>query len=329
MATTMPPAARPTAPRQGQRKKGGLRRRLGRFGKQVVTSVFGEDRFLQARAMRHLRRRRQLGLGLLLVHTMGKVGSTTISASLQARGIRRSTMTFQPHFLSEEGRAFAERLSTEGVGGWDQLVRKERNGFLRNRLLARELTRMRAAGERVKVITMVRDPVATNLSGLFHNHIWWPAALKNGCVEPTADCLAALRQHFLDHYPHDVPDTWFDMELRTLYDVDVYGQPFDAARGYAIYRSPFADVLLLKLEKLNECAAEAFQAFMGLDDFQLVESNVAEDKSYAALYKAFRREMTLPAGYLDAMYSTRFATHFYTADELAAFRHKWSADVAP
>ena len=324
MAMTMPAASRP-----GKRNnKGGLRRRIGRFGKQMATSVLGEDRFLQARAGRYLRRRRRLGLGLLLVHTMGKVGSTTVATTLRARGIRQSMMLFQPHFLSAEGQAFAERLSIEGVGGWDRLVRKERNGFLRNRLLARELARMRAAGERVKVITMVRDPVATNLSGLFHNHIWWPAELKNGCAQPTADCLAALRQHFLAHYPHDVPDTWFDMELRALYDVDVYQQPFDAARGYAIYHSAVADVLVLKLEKLNQCAAAAFQEFMGLDDFQLVESNVAEDKSYAALYKAFRREMTLPADYLDAMYATRFATHFYTTDELAAFRRKWSADAA-
>lgn len=323
MATTMP-----TASRQGKQKKGSLRRRIGRFGKRMATAVFGEDRFLQARAMRYLRRRRRLGLGLLLVHTMGKVGSTTIATTLRARGIRQSMLMFQPHFLSEEGRAFAERLSTEGVGGWDHLVRKERNGFLRNRLLAKELTRMRATGERVKVITMVRDPVATNLSGLFHNHIWWPAELKGRCAQPTADCLAALRRHFLDHYPHDVPDTWFDMEMKTLYDVDIYQESFDAERGYAIYHSAFADVLVLKLEKLNQCAAEAFQAFMGLDDFQLIESNTAEDKSYAALYKAFRREMTLPAGYLEAMYSTRFATHFYTADELAAFRRKWSAEPA-
>ncbi len=323
MATTTPPA-----PRQGKRTKGGLRRRIGRLGKQMVTSIFGEDRYLQARAMYYLRRRRRLGQELLLVHTMGKVGSTTVAASLRARGIRRSALMYQPHFISDEGRAFAERLATEGVGGWDRLVRKERGGFLRNRVLAGELTRMRAAGERVKVITMVRDPVATNLSGLFHNHIWWPAELKTGCAEPTADCLAALRRYFLDHYPHDVPDTWFDMEVRPLYGIDVYAQPFDPERGYAIYRSAFADVLLLKLEKLNECAVEAFQAFMGLDDFQLVESNVAEDKSYAALYKAFRREMTLPAGYLDAMYNTRFATHFYTADELAAFRRKWSVNAA-
>lgn len=320
MATT------PTPTRRGTRGQAGLRRRIGRFGKQAMISVVGEDRFLQARAMRHLRRRRRRGLELLLVHTMGKVGSTTISASLRARGIRQSALMFQPHFVSEEGRAFAERLAIDGVGGWERLVKKERSGFLRNRLLDRELTRMRAQGERVRVITMVRDPVATNLSGLFHNHIWWPAELKARCGRPTGDCLAALRQHFLDHYPHDVPNTWFDMEVRHLYDVDVYAEPFDLERGYAIYHSAFADVLLLKLEKLNQCATEAFHAFMGFDGFQLVESNTAEDKSYADLYKAFRHEMRLPADYLDAMYSTRFAAHFYTAGELTALRRKWSAD---
>lgn len=320
MATTTTTAARQTG-----RKKGGPGRRLSRAGKQAFISFVGEDRFLQLRAARHLRRRRSRGLGLLLIHTMGKVGSTTISASLKALGIRRTMTMYQPHFLTEEGRAFAERLATEGVGGWDKLVKKERAGFLRNRQLYAELQRMKAAGERVKVITMVRDPIATNVSGLFHNHVWWPAGVKALCAEPSADCLAALQRYFLDRYPHDVPDTWFDMETRPLYGVDVYAQPFDRERGYAIYRSDFADVLLLKLEKLNECAADALREFMGLNDFKLVESNTAEDKSYADLYKAFRRELALPEAYLDRMYGSRFARHFYTDAELAALRHKWLA----
>lgn len=329
MATTTPPATR-----RGRRGKRGLGRRLGRIGKQTFISLLGEDRFLSARAAHQLRRRRQLGLGLLLIHTMGKVGSTSVAASLKARGIRRTMLVYQPHFVSDEGRAFAEGLASEGNGGWSRLIKKERAGFLRNRALKDELARMRAAGERVKVITMVRDPVATNVSGLFHNHLWWPAEIKALCAatpaggQPSAECLAALQAYFLHRYPHDVPTRWFDMELRPLYDVDVYAQPFDPARGYAIYRSDFADVLLLKLETLNRSAPAALRDFMGLDDFQLVESNTAEDKSYADLYRAFRRELALPESYLDGVYSTRMAQQFYTADELAAFRRKWLAASA-
>ena len=64
---------------------------------------------------------------------------------------------------------------------------------------------------------------------------------------------------------------------------------------------------------------------MALDNFALVESNTADDKSYADLYAAFRRELTLPEPYLDRVYGSRFARHFYTPDELAAFRRKWLA----
>ena len=320
MATTTTPA------RQANRKKGGLRRRVGRFGKQTFIAVLGEDRFLRARAANHLRRRRRQGQGLLLVHTMGKVGSTTISASLRQQGIRRQMLMFQPHFISDEGRAFAERLATDGVGSWEQLAKKERSGFLRNRLLFAELARMRDTGERVKVITLVRDPVATNVSGLFHNHLWWPAALKAQCAASSPDCLEALGHYFLNSYPHDVPETWFDMEVRALYGVDVYAQPFDPARGYAVYHSDTADVLLLKLEMLNQAAPAAVRDFLGLSAFELVESNTAEDKSYADLYKVFRRELRLPDAYLDRVYGSRFAHHFYSPAELAAFRGKWNKE---
>jgi hypothetical protein len=320
--TTSSVSAPPGARRE---PAGGLVRRLTRLGKQAAIAVLGEDRFLRARMAAQIRLDTRNDKPLLLVHTMGKVGSTTVAASLKARGVKNSMAIYQPHFLSDEGMTFVERLSTEGVGGWEKLSTNDRRFLLSSHLLNRELRRMRAADERVKVIAMVRDPVATNLSGFFHNHIWWPAEIKAQCGAPSAGCLDALHRRFLDHYPHDVPETWFDMEVRPLYGVDVFAAPFDRDRGYAIYHSDFADVLVLKLEKLNQCAAAAFRDFLGLDDFQLVESNKAEDKSYADIYKAFRKQTTLPESYLDRMYKSRTARHFYTQEEIATLRRKWLA----
>lgn len=280
---------------------------------------------MKQRAARQIAR----GKPLLLVHTMGKVGSTSVAASLKSRGIRRTMTMYQPHFLSDEGIKFAEELAIGRAGSWAKLPRKGRAGYLRNRLLNQELRRLRETGGRVKVITMVRDPLATNLSGLFHNYRWWPAELRAHCDPPTADCLAAVQTYFLDHYTHDVPDTWFDMEVRSLYGVDVFAEPFDPQRGYAIYRNDFADVLLIKLEKLNECVAEAVHDFLGIADFQLQESNVAEDKEYAAIYQAFRKQIALPDSYLDRMYNSRLAQRFYSPDEIAAFRSKWSSARIP
>ena len=119
------------------------------------------------------------------------------------------------------------------------------------------------------------------------------------------------------------------MEGRCLFGVDGYDQPFAPARGYAVYHSDTADVLLLKLEMLNQAAPAAVRDFLGLSAFELVESNTADDKSYADLYKAFRRQLRLPDAYLDRVYGSRFARHFYSPAELDAFRRKWSSLPAP
>ena len=316
MATTAPVTGK--QPGKGRRRRA---RKLRAAGKRLVVSIIGEDRYMKQRAARQIAR----GKPLLLVHTMGKVGSTSVAASLKSRGIKRAMTMYQPHFLSEEGIDFAEKLAISRAGSWENLTKKGRAGYLRNRLLNQELRRLRESGGRVKVITMVRDPLATNLSGLFHNYRWWPAELKAQCDPPTADCLAAVESYFLDQYTHDVPDTWFDMEVKSLYGVDVFAEPFDPERGYAIYRNDFADVLLIKLEKLNACAADAMRDFLGIEDFRLEETNVAEDKEYAAIYQAFRKQIALPDSYLDRMYDSRVARRFYSPDEIAAFRRKWSA----
>ncbi len=316
MATTAPVTGK--QPGKGRRRR---TRKLRAAGKRLVVSIIGEDRYMKQRAARQIAR----GKPLLLVHTMGKVGSTSVAASLKSRGIKRAMTMYQPHFLSEEGIDFAEKLAISRAGSWENLTKKGRAGYLRNRLLNQELRRLRESGGRVKVITMVRDPLATNLSGLFHNYRWWPAELKAQCDPPTADCLAAVESYFLDQYTHDVPDTWFDMEVKSLYGVDVFAEPFDPERGYAIYRNDVADVLLIKLEKLNACAADAMRDFLGIEDFRLEETNVAEDKEYAAIYQAFRKQIALPDSYLDRMYNSRVARRFYSPDEIAAFRRKWSA----
>ena len=248
----------PGEKKRGRRKK---TRKLRAFGKRLVVSVISEDRYRARRDARRMDRHKTL----LIVHTMGKVGSTTVAASLKAQGIKRTMSLFQPHFLSDEGIAFAEALALERAGEWSNLTRKGRNGFTRARRLNKELKR------------------------------------------------------------HDVPDRWFDMEVRTLYGIDVFAEPFDAQRGYAIYHSEFADLLVIKLEKLNQCATTAMHEFLGLADFRLLESNKAEDKEYAAIYQAFRRDLPLSQDYIGRMYASRVAQHFYTAEERAAFRRKWSA----
>jgi len=119
--------------------------------------------------------------------------------------------------------------------------------------------------------------------------------------------------------------TWFDRELKSVFGVDVYAIPFDPAKGYEIYESEKARVLLVRLEDLRSRAPVAFGDFLGLGDFRLADTNVAEAKGYADVYRRFVASVRLPHDYIERMYDSRYARHFYSEDELDAFRLRWKA----
>ena len=301
-----------------------MRRSLLAGGKKLYTSLLGRDRYLRLKAAARIKKVGQHNRELLLVHTMGKVGSTSVVASLMALGHEKSMSMYQPHFLSREWLSYANRMEAGGSKGWAKLALLNRKGFPKEQGLLREIERRRSERLRVRVITLVRDPVAINISGLFHNHEWWSEEFGLPVTEPAADYLQKLTGWFLDHYPHEVPAQWFDKEFEPLYGLDVFNTPFDMDQGYAIYRNDFADVLLLKLESLDRSVAGAFREFLGIDDFRLVTTNTAENKEYAHVYRSFRMQLALPDDYLDQVYDSRMARHFYTPEEIAVFRRKWA-----
>jgi len=294
------------------------------IGKRAVMNLLGERTYYTARAYRHFWSQHRQRKALLFVHQMGKVGSTTVVNSLYAQPTLRNTTIYQTHFLSDAGIAFVEQLEEAGHGGWSALTTKTKGFLATSRVLGQQFRAGAWKDRPCKVITLVRDPIATNLSGFFYNNAWWPLALHEQCARQAPGYLTALLDHFLHHYPHDVPLTWFDMEMKGVFGVDVFAEPFALEQGYQIYRSGRTALLLLKLEQLNHAAQPAFHEFMGLADFQLVRKNEASDKSYAEVYGAFMAQLCLPEAYIRRMYDSQFMRHFYSPQEIAAFEQKWT-----
>jgi hypothetical protein len=306
----------PTRPRKRAR---GLRR----SGKRALMTALGEENFYKTRMYARIYGE-QRGKEMLFIHQMGKVGSTTIAASLRAAGVRRDKAVYQTHFLSEAGIAFRRELALAGYGSWDNMTTKGKKGHMRGQMLHDKLVRMRERGDHCQVITLVRDPVATNVSGYFHKNEWWPDNVRDAVRGGRSDMLETLKADFMAAYPHHVPLTWFDMEIKDMFGIDVFATPFPREKGYHIYRTPFADLLLIKLEKLNGVAETAFGEFLNVPQFKLVKTNTAEEKWYADAYDAFKGWLELPEAYLDEQYNSTYARHFYAPEELAAFRGKWA-----
>ncbi len=82
------------------------------------------------------------------------------------------------------------------------------------------------------------------------------------------------------------------------------------------------NLLILRLESLDDVVGTAIQAFLGLENFKLTRANQASEKEYQDIYMAFKQELVLPDSYIDEMYTSKFAQHFYTPDEIATFRQR-------
>lgn len=157
----------------------------------------------------------------------------------------------------------------------------------------------------------VRDPIARAVSTFFE-------VAPSDPERPLA--LAAETRRFLDDAPQDSV-LWFERQLRPTVGVDVYATPFvdghatlDGADGHR--------VLLLRAELPDARKSELVGRFLELPPPRLPRANGTAAKSYGGHYARFVAEGPLPAPYVDLVYATRFARHFFTdaeRDRLAAY----------
>jgi hypothetical protein len=180
------------------------------------------------------------------------------------------------------------------------------------------------AGHKVRVISPVREPIANNVSMFFQliDHYL-------GTPIDQSDCdIDTIIQIFLDRYMHSRPLTWFDAEVKTTLGVDVFNYEFPIEQGYNIIRDGNVSLLVLKCELDDGSKARAIAEFLGLDDFEMVRSNVTGGKSHATQYAQFQQCLRIPERLLDEMYESKYARFFYSEKERSGFRDRWSGRAA-
>lgn len=263
---------------------------------------------------------KSLGKQPLLVYQMGKVGSKTVHASLAACHL--NLPIYHCHFLSSRAVMISENIHYEKRIGINRKLKNKFpphlfvSYFIRSYLILRN----RSEGKKWKIITLIRDPIARNISAFFQVAYRLVPGFHKGLNTITHE---KLYQAFLDNIDHEFPLTWFDLELYSFFKIDVYSSQFPSEKGYKIYSSEQAEMLLIRLENLSDVFSNAISEFLGVGNINLVPKNEAKDKEYSSLYRRFLNEVCLPNGYIEKMYSSRFANHFYTKEEIREFTSRW------
>jgi hypothetical protein len=244
---------------------------------------------------------------------MGKVGSSTIKESLRKLGLG-SIQIYHVHYLTKENinnilKYFIEtkRVPTSHI--WE-------SQYLRSQI-SRGLN-----GKKWKIVTLVREPIARNISAFFQNiHKWFPN-FDSQCKMQLLK-IEDLMDSFLKDFPHEEALIWFDSEMKKVFNVDVFAKDFPKSKGYQIYHGENFDILLLKMENLNKCSQEAFKNFLNVESFKIINANISDEKEYFLIYKRFIDSIILPNSYINRMYASKLVRHFYSDEEINTFETKW------
>lgn len=240
------------------------------------------------------------------IFNAGKVGSKTVVKSCHEHKVIAShAHTIIPHYLTEE--------------------EKE------------EIRRIYKNQEKVKIISLVREPISRDISFFFEN-IWIDSYCSMGeSIEEAFDiwmkeCLYKTKANS-GKFPTWYMDMnkplfkWFDDEIREVFDIDIFEYPFDVEKGYSVIKKEGVDLLLIKLEKLNELS-EVIGKFLKKDAFEIYTENDSNNKPYVNLYKQFREQLEIPRDYFEYYYGEDSRlNHFYSEDEIQKFIKRWSGKV--
>lgn len=226
----------------------------------------------------------------ILVYQMGKVGSSSIKKTL----IRAGYCVEHFHYFSGDFASpdppMRERLGVDDLLG---------GGY--------------------KIISLVRDPIARNVSAFFQN-------LRAFGLED--DSVSARLDWFLNKYPWQVPLNWFDAEFKVHTGIDVFAYTFDVSRGWGKLLSGDLSVLLLQVEISDEAKQRAIADFLGHPIPAIAKANNAADKAYAKEYRAFLSEIRLSEALVTEMLGSKYVTHFYSPSQIAKFKDHWEKKIA-
>lgn len=236
---------------------------------------------------------------LPVVYTMGKVASSSVTQAIVRASVRcHDIHTLDPQHLLKMARARLDRGEYPPFHvcvsmAWEAEIR-DTNGCV--------------------YISLVRDPIARNISAYFQN---FPISAERAemPLKVAEEVVAAFRER----YPHPYPARWFDNEFRRFLGIDIYSVPFDRIR-----RNVATEQFLLMRTDLNDAEKSRLLSKAIGSRIHVERQNVGEWKGYSQIYQSVLEIAKFPAAFVDAMYATPFARHFWTDDELAALRDRWT-----
>ncbi len=231
---------------------------------------------------------------------MGRVGSVALFRSLLEHG----EFALHAHIL-HPANLKQKKGKPPGTSKWayKQIIGKQR---------------------RAKIISLVRNPVECMVSA-FAPEVRLPSSAPSGSHLPSRKQLSQQFQAgYFERQRHLLKLNWFDGEFKAALGVDIYKYPFPKEKGYVRFQEGPYDILVMRSELDDQQKSLVVSDFVGTTNLQIIRARVGAWQPYGKLYEVFKREVTVPEPYLDAIVNSRFAQHFFTDNTLDAMKDRFS-----
>lgn len=252
----------------------------------------------------------------ILIYTSPKTGSSTVKTSLQS--LYPNVPIYKVHYLSSRNIAISANK-----------YRKENNAnppvIMRSKIIGQEIEANPDLNWRI--ICLTREPFGRAISALFQIiERRYPEFIdENGDV--IIDDAIALLTAELNNFDRESNRIcqWFDEELKQVFGIDVYEYPFDYEKGFTIINKDNIQVLVIRLENLSNCFAEAVSNLLdSSQDIQLINRNLSKNKRHFSAYKTCKQKIVLPETVCQKICDSRYVKHFYSEDERKQLIEKYS-----
>lgn len=235
-----------------------------------------------------------------VVYTMGKVASTSVAGAIRDAGLPcYGIHSLAPEYLRKTAQdwlardAFPPRHICVSMAYRDRLF---------------------VHGEKCLYISLVRDPIARNISAFFQNLYLRPEQIRD------ENDPQSMFEIFKQSYNHSLPITWFDREFKDQLGIDVFEHPFDHAKKYVHIESK--NVILFRLDCPDAVKARVLSRALGRK-IKIRRQNDSDNKGYAKLYKRVKEEACFSPDFVDEIYASKFARHFWSEEELRNMSAEW------
>jgi hypothetical protein len=231
---------------------------------------------------------------LVLIYQFGKVGSTTLAASIEG-AVNVHDLYGNP--ICPAGFNLRNKWSYRKIG------------FPVDRLFRRVLLNRR---KKIDIIVPVREPAGRNLSMFFQDlSFWYVKHFANNRAYAKSEGMDLLKEVFTKSFDHDGADRWFEKEFCRFTGLDFEQMPFNKEAGFEVIENGKCRCLLLTTEFMRRDEGKAkIETFLGRS-FEWENQNRGENKWYADAYRQFQDDASFVDTYRARMKQSKVYQKFF------------------